>query len=218
MELNRGWISRKRVRARLAERSSGSLSTARALRRRSSARRAWPVRWLARLRGCRRKASGRLRVPVSRFPRRSVHGPTVRGAQCTSDRSTLQCKKRAGSSRHHGFRRRWSSEGVAVLPSLPLQNLPRQQASSFLSSVPRIGARRNCVWASPRREHVINSPQRVGRKSQMPPLTPSLRLQPTQHAVGATSGQMLELPPPAWQERKTVPRYCSSRRASRARS
>ena len=57
--------------ARLAGtgRSSGSLSTARALRRRSSARWAWPVCWLARLRGRRRRASGRLKVPVPRFPR-----------------------------------------------------------------------------------------------------------------------------------------------------
>jgi hypothetical protein len=65
-------------RARLGGRSSGSLSTTRALRHRSSARWAWPVCWLARLRGRRRRASGRLKVPVPRFRRWSVRGPRHR--------------------------------------------------------------------------------------------------------------------------------------------
>ena len=79
------------------------------------------------------------------------------------------------------------------------------------------GARRNRAWAS--QQHAISS-QRVWRGSAKPcpvPRTaPSLRLRAAQHAVGATSGQMLELPP-AWQERATVPRLLDTT-TGRARS
>ena len=167
------WSDFQACAARYSRRSSGSLSTARALHHRSSARWAWPVRWLARLRGRRRRASGRLKVPVPRFPSvaegacASRAGIWWRGSPYLS--SAMQDLPRTAPERHRAGRdpRVSDAQPRALSVSVHWMLCPVESCgvarARTRARASRAGPGGAAVLTSPKRSRTCSNPKNRGR-------------------------------------------------------